>query len=140
MLNQMFYLSIPFVCIYAPSAASESTGLAGWCGLRNAALAGSHFAFAHAARAGAHHYRTTGGGVGAGFECAFLLNALDVLLVLDFFLHVLVSLQDLVVLYFAQLQPFVHAALQFFLEGVHFVGLPRQQVRLARQDFLVYFY
>jgi hypothetical protein len=63
---------------------------------------------------------------------------LDVLLVLNFLLHVLVTLQNLVVFHFAELETLVHASLQFLLERVHFVALLAHQVCLTCQNLLVH--
>jgi len=68
---------------------------------------------------------------------AFALDALDVLLVLNLLLHVLVALQDLVVLDLAHLKTLVHLRLELLLQRGHFVRLPAHHVGLARKNFLV---
>jgi hypothetical protein len=78
-----------------------------------------------------------GGGAGTRLEGALPLVVLNVLLVLNLLLHVLVTLQNLVMLDLAQLQALVHAAFQLLLKRVHFVALLAHQVRLAGQNLLV---
>ena len=85
-----------------------------------------------AARAPAHH----GGRAGAG-EAPLDLDALEVLLVLQLLLHVLVALQQLVVLDLALLEPLVHARLDLLAERVHLVRLLLNQSGLSRDDLLV---
>ena len=70
-------------------------------------------------------------------ESLLKLNSLDVLLVLDFFFDVLVSLKKLIVFGLSQLQSLIQVGLELFLEGVHLVLLlpdelgPRRLLRMS---------
>ena len=79
----------------------------------------------------------TGSSTRAHIVSAFFLNSLKVLLVLDLFLDILVSLQNLVVLNFSFLQSFVHSELKSLFVSSHLVSLLLHQLWLRSQDFLV---
>jgi hypothetical protein len=92
-----------------------------------------------------HLAGTHGGALGStlgssdDFVGALSLDALNVLLVLDFLLDVLVALEDLIVLDFAHLKSLVHLGFEFLLEGSHLVSLLGHEVGLAGKDLLVHF-
>ena len=65
------------------------------------------------------------------------LNSLKVLLVFDFFFHVLVPLKKLIVLCFSQLQSFIQIGLQFLLKGIHFILLLLYELSFGCYYFLV---
>ena len=69
-------------------------------------------------------------------ESLLKLNSLDVLLVLDFFFDVLVSLKKLIVFGLSQLQSLVQVGLELFLEGVHLVLLLPDELGLMRNNLL----
>lgn len=81
---------------------------------------------------GSHH----GGSAGAG-EASLDLDALKILLVLELLFHVLVALEQLVVLNLALLESLVHASLNLLAKGVHLVGLFLNQSCLGSNDLLV---
>ena len=56
------------------------------------------------------------------------LDSLNVLLVFDFFFHVLVSLQQLIVLSLSQLESLIQIRLKLLLEGIHLVLLLLNQL------------
>ena len=64
------------------------------------------------------------------------LNSLDVLLVLNFFFDVLVSLQEFVVFSFSQLQSLVQVCFKLFLKGVHLVLLLLNELWLMCNNLL----
>ena len=64
------------------------------------------------------------------------LDSLNVLLVLNFLLHILVSLQQFVVLCLTQLQPLVQVRLQFLFQSVHFILLFLDQLGFGSDDLL----
>lgn len=70
-------------------------------------------------------------------EGTFKLNLLDVLLVLNFFLDVLVTLEQLVVLGFSQLQSLIKVSLELLFEGIHFVLLLLDERCFGGNNFLV---
>ena len=89
---------------------------------------------------GAHHRPTSSGAWSVLGDIGVLLlelDSFDVLGILDFFLDVLVSLQQLVVFSLSQLQTLVQVGLQFFLQGVHLVLLLLDQFGLGSDDLLV---
>ena len=65
------------------------------------------------------------------------LDALNVLLVLNLLLHVLVSLQELVVLGLSQLESLVQVRLELLLESVHLVLLLLDELGLGSDNLLV---
>jgi hypothetical protein len=67
----------------------------------------------------------------------FELDSLDVLLILDFLFHILVSLEELVVLGLSQLQSFVKVSLELLLECIHFLLLLCDELGLRSNNFLV---
>ena len=69
-------------------------------------------------------------------ERLFKLGALNVLLVFNFFLYVLISLQQLVVLGLSELQSLVKIGLKLFLEGIHFVLLLIDKLGFGGDDLL----
>ena len=92
------------------------------------------------AHSGGHDALAALGGLGPSVLVlkGFLeLDALDVLLVFDFLLDVLVSLEQFVVLGLPQLESLVQVGLQFLLEGVHFVLLLLNKLGLRGNNFLL---
>lgn len=65
------------------------------------------------------------------------LDALNVLLVLNLLLHVLVSLQELVVLSLSELQSLVEVGLELLLQSVHLVLLLLDKLSLSSDDLFV---
>ena len=65
------------------------------------------------------------------------LDSLQVLLVIEFFLDVLVSLEQLVVLVVSNLQLLRHESLLLFSKGVHLVLLLLDKFGFSGNDFLV---
>jgi hypothetical protein len=72
-------------------------------------------------------------------ESTLELNTLNVLLVLDFLLHVLVALQKLVVLSLSQLEALVKVGFKLLFERVHLVLLSLDEFSLGSNDFLMSF-
>ena len=70
-------------------------------------------------------------------ESALKLLELDLLLVLDLFLHILVPLQKLVVLSLPELKTLIQIRLELFLECIHFVLLLLDKLSLGRNNLLV---
>ena len=69
-------------------------------------------------------------------EGLFELDPFKVLLVFNFFLDVLVTLKQLIMLCFSQLESFVQVGLQFFLQSIHFILLLLNEFSLGSNDFL----
>lgn len=67
----------------------------------------------------------------------FELDSLDVLLILNFLFHILVSLEELVVLSLSQLQSFIEVGLELLLEGIHLILLLCDELSLRSNNFLV---
>lgn len=67
----------------------------------------------------------------------FELDSLDFLLVFNLFFHVLVSLKELVVLGFSELQSFIEVALELLFERVHLVLLLLDELGLCSDDLLM---
>lgn len=61
---------------------------------------------------------------------------LDLLLILDFFLHILVSLQDLVVFELTEFVTFFHTTVQFLAQRIHFLLLLANQISLSSLNLL----
>jgi hypothetical protein len=124
--------------------------LIGWlgCWLVLTAACSHHGALA-GLDAGAHlrgHHASLGGGAWShllpslaevGGHRFFELDSLDVLLIFDFLLDILVSLEELVVLRLSQLQALVEVGLELLLECIHFVLLLLDELGLGSDDFLV---
>ena len=69
-------------------------------------------------------------------ECLLELDSLDVLLVLDFFFHVLVPLKQLVMLSLSELESLVEIGLKLLLKSIHLILLLLNQLGLVSNDFL----
>ena len=67
------------------------------------------------------------------------LDPLNLLLVLNLFFDVLVSLEKLVVLGFSELQSFIEVALELLFERVHLVLLLLDELGLSSDDLLMSF-
>ena len=72
-------------------------------------------------------------------ESTLELDALNVLLVLDFLLHILVALEKLVVLSLSQLEALVKVGFKLLFERVHLVLLSLDEFSLGSDDFLMSF-
>jgi hypothetical protein len=70
-------------------------------------------------------------------ESALKLLELDLLLVLDLFLHILIPLQKLVVLCLPELKTLIQVRLELFLECIHFVLLLLDKRCFGGNNFLV---
>jgi hypothetical protein len=96
-----------------------------------------------ASHSGAHlgsHEAALGGGGSVGGHVGVLLlklNSFDVLLVFDFLLHVLVSLEKFVVFGLSKLQSLVEVGLKLFLESIHLVLLFLDELGLVSDDLLL---
>ena len=64
------------------------------------------------------------------------LDSLNILLVFNFLLYVLVSLEQFVVLSLTQLQSLVQISLKLFLESIHFILLFLDQLSFSSDDLL----
>lgn len=65
------------------------------------------------------------------------LDSLEVLLVLKFFFHILVSLEKFVVFEFSLLESFAHVALDLLLEGRHLILLFLDEFGFSSHDLLM---
>lgn len=110
--------------------------LGGWVAV--GLLLGSHLGALHS---GSHSALLSSGWSRVGDGCVLLLelDSIDVLLVLDFLLHVLISLKKLVVLGLSQLQSFVQVSLELLLEGIHLILLLLNEFGLRSDDLLLSF-
>mmetsp|Transcript_13827 Transcript_13827/g.23587 ORF Transcript_13827/g.23587 Transcript_13827/m.23587 type:complete len:223 (+) Transcript_13827:20-688(+) len=120
-------------------------------GLGGRVSAAGHHAASHlgahlglgTAHFGGHHASLGGGAGSLGGVTNVLLevllepDSLEVLLVLDLLLHVLVSLEQLVVLSLPELESLVEVGLELLLESVHLVLLLLDELGLSRDDLLV---
>ena len=70
-------------------------------------------------------------------EGSFELDSFNVLLVLNFLLDVLVTLEEFVMFSFSELQTFIKVSLELLLEGVHFILLLLDKLGFSSDDFLV---
>jgi len=86
-------------------------------------LRGAHF--------GSACHEATAGSARSHIISALFFNPLKVLLILNLFLNILVTLQNLVVLDFTFLQALVHSQLESLLVGRHFVGLLLHELGLT---------
>ena len=113
--------------------------LGGW--VAHVSSAGHHAALHLGAHSRSHHASLVGSGRSGVVvhESALELDSLDVLLVFDLLLHVLVSLEQLVVLSLTELQSLVQIGLELLLESVHLVLLLLDQLGLGSDDLLVSF-
>lgn len=75
------------------------------------------------AHLGAAHVSSCRCGAGPDLIGLLAFDSLNILLVLNFLLNVLVSLQNLVVLELSHLDAFVHELLELALKGSHLIGL-----------------
>ena len=93
------------------------------------------------AHAGSHHASLIGsaGSSVVVLESTLKLDALDVLLVLNFLLDVLVALQQLVVLGLSELKTLVEVGLKLLFERVHLVLLLLDKFSLGSDNLLMSF-
>ena len=71
------------------------------------------------------------------FEGFLVFNSLQILLVFNFFLHILVSLEKLIVFILSELQSLVKVALELLLECIHLILLLLNEFGLSCDDLLV---
>lgn len=95
--------------------------------LRAAHFRGHHGSALCGRRSQGHHAR----------ELLLKLDSLNVLLVFNLLLDVLVSLEQLVVLSFSQLESLVEVGLEFLLQSIHLVLLLLNQLSLSSDDLLL---
>ena len=72
-----------------------------------------------------------------GLEHLLILDPLKVLLIFNLLLHVLVSLEELIMLIFSQLQSLIQVALQLLLKSVHLILLLLDEFGFGGNDLLV---
>ena len=72
-------------------------------------------------------------------ERLFVFDSLQVLLIFNFFLNVLVPLEQLIVFIFSELQSLIEVAFQLLLEGIHLVLLSLDELGFGGDDLLVSF-
>lgn len=83
------------------------------------------------------HHALTLGRAWPGLVVLLQFVALEGLLVLDLFLRVFISLQNLVVLLLALLQVLIHLVFQLLAKRVHFILLLLHELGLSSENLLV---
>lgn len=110
-----------------------------WSWLSNRSLCGSHLWSWHL---WIHHTSLSSSWSSKviTFKSSLKLDSFNVLLVFNFFFHVLVSLKELVMLSFSQLKSFIKIGFKFLLKSIHFILLLLNKFGFSCNNFLMSFF